>query len=239
MNNKQIQVNDITLNFYEAGEGEIVLLLHGNSQNSSIFKQLLQQLSNQYHVYAIDSRGHGLSSKGDSPYTIKQYAEDILEFCRLKRLKKIRVIGYSDGANIAFYLNHIAPYLIDKMISISGNYKVKGIKKWFRFCLMPLAILMRVFTFFNKKMEYYYWKVNLMRQDIGLSTNDFFNMTQPILVLVAENDLIYHEHTIKIHKSLVNSKMFVIDNSNHFNILRRKQVYSLIESFLNEEEQKL
>lgn len=236
MNNKQIQVNDITLNFYEAGEGEIVLLLHGNSQNSSIFKQIFQQLSNHFHVYAIDSRGHGLSSEGDIPYTIKQYAEDILEFCRLKKLKKIRVIGYSDGANIAFYLNHIAPYLIVKLISISGNYKTKGIKKWFRFCLMPLSILTGILTFFNKRMKYYYWKVNLMRQDIGLSSNDFLNMTQPILILVAENDLIYHEHTIKIHQSLGNSKMFIIDNSNHFNILRKKQAYSLIESFLNEEE---
>ena len=232
--NKQILVNDITLNYYEAGEGEIVLLLHGNSQDSLIFKQIFHQLSKSFHVFAIDSRGHGLSETGNIPYTIQQYAEDILVFCRLKKMKHIRVIGYSDGANVALYLNHIAPWLIVKSVCISGNYEVQGIKKWFRFCLFLLSTLIRIPACFNEKMKYQQWKLNLMRKDIGLESSDFYNMSQPILLISADNDLIYEAHPLKLHNCLVNSKAVIIGDSNHFNILRKKQVHSLLESFLEE-----
>lgn len=231
--NQQLKVNDIKINYNEAGVGETVLLLHGNSQNGRIFREIFRQLAQKFHVVAIDSRGHGLSESGEMPFTIEQFAEDILSFCHKKKLKNIVVIGYSDGANIGLYLNHLAPGLITKLISISGNYQVQGIKKWFRLCVFILANCAKILALFSKKMQQYYWKLELIRKDIGLQQRDFKEMSQPTLFLTAQNDLIYMKHTIELHNSIANSQLFVVKNSNHFNILSKKEAYVYIEKFLD------
>lgn len=50
---------DITHNYIEKGKGEPFILLHGNGEDCSYFKGQLGEFSKLYHVYAIDTRGHG------------------------------------------------------------------------------------------------------------------------------------------------------------------------------------
>lgn len=50
---------DITHFYVEQGQGEPLILLHGNGENCGYFKGRMDAFSRRYHVYALDTRGRG------------------------------------------------------------------------------------------------------------------------------------------------------------------------------------
>lgn len=229
---KQIQINDIKLAYYEKGRGDILLLLHGNSLDSCIFKYLFNHFSKKYKVIAIDSRGHGLSDSGEIPYNINLFVEDVISFCSKKEIKSVNIIGYSDGGNIALVLSKICPKLVNKMIIISGNYKVDGIKRWGRIAIKLLLLVLTPFIKYSKSAKIQKWKLELMLMNTGLSKEDFQKVNQPTLILAAERDLIYELHTKEIHHFINNSILTIIKESNHFNIINKNETLQAIERFI-------
>lgn len=54
---------DIELFYTEKGKGEPLLLLHGNGGSSEYFEHQIDYFAKEYHVIAIDTRGHGKSPR--------------------------------------------------------------------------------------------------------------------------------------------------------------------------------
>ena len=71
---------DIRLYYEKAGDGEPLILLHGNGEDGTYFKHQMEYFSKDYRVIAIDTRGHGKSLRGEKPFTIRQFAEDLNGF---------------------------------------------------------------------------------------------------------------------------------------------------------------
>ena len=67
----------IELAYTEAGEGTPLVLLHGNGESKEYFAGQMQAFAAQYHVYAVDTRGHGQSPRGEAPFTLAQFACDL------------------------------------------------------------------------------------------------------------------------------------------------------------------
>ncbi|WP_300921782.1 alpha/beta fold hydrolase [uncultured Dubosiella sp.] len=51
--------------------------------------------------YALDTRGHGKTPRGNAPFTIRPFVEDLLRFMDRHHIKKVHMLGFSDGGNIA------------------------------------------------------------------------------------------------------------------------------------------
>ncbi|MGH4137108.1 alpha/beta fold hydrolase [Clostridium sp.] len=232
-NSNQLAIDDITLSYHEKGQGDVLLFLHGNSLDSDIFVNMYEYFAEKYKVVAVDSRGHGSSEHGEVPYSIDLFADDIISFCRKKKFSNIRIVGYSDGANIALMIAKKYPQLIDKLVIISGNYKVEGVKKWLRNILKFLIILLIPFSKHFNSIKTKKWKYDLMVDDMGISESDLKKIIKPTLVLCAENDLIYEEHTFNIHRNIKGSFLKMIKKTNHFNIVYNDQIIEIIDEFLN------
>ena len=71
---------DIKLNYIEKGTGFPFILLHGNGENNEYFIHQVEHFSKSYRVIAIDTRGHGVSLRGNEEFTIRQFAKDLLNF---------------------------------------------------------------------------------------------------------------------------------------------------------------
>ena len=95
---------DISHFYLERGAGEPLILLHGNGEDSSYFFNQMDAFSAAYHVFALDTRGHGKTERGSAPFTIRQFADDLLSFMDSHALDKANILGFSDGANIAMIL---------------------------------------------------------------------------------------------------------------------------------------
>jgi len=90
----------IVFDHYQNNHDKVVILAHGfyNSKDSVLFRQMAEELSDDYDVIAMDFRGHG-KSKGLFSWTAKEYQdlEAVLGYAK-KSYDKIGVIGFSLGA---------------------------------------------------------------------------------------------------------------------------------------------
>jgi len=76
------------------------MLLHGGSVRWQHLAHLVDELADQWHVYAPDLRGHGKSSHAPRRYRLSDYADDIVAL--LERLTgRADVFGHSLGAQVA------------------------------------------------------------------------------------------------------------------------------------------
>lgn len=92
---------DISLYYQSYGNGFPLVLLHGNGGDSNYFAQQVPYFSRFRRVIALDTRGHGKSPRGTAPFSIRQFAEDLLHFLDEQNLPQVDLLGFSDGGNIA------------------------------------------------------------------------------------------------------------------------------------------
>ena len=112
---------DIRLYYEKAGDGEPLILLHGNGEDGTYFKHQMEYFSKDYRVIAIDTRGHGKSPRGEKPFTIRQFAEDLNGFMEEQGMEKAHLLGFSDGGNIALAFALRYPCLLYTSTKIVGH----------------------------------------------------------------------------------------------------------------------
>ena len=93
----------ITLNYLEQGnpDGEAIIMLHGYSDSWHSYAPILPLLPKDYHVFALDQRGHGDSSKDATSYTIDTFAADVVAFMDAKHISTATIVGHSMGSLVA------------------------------------------------------------------------------------------------------------------------------------------
>jgi len=115
----KISINDININYQEEVAGFPLILIHGLSDDSTLWTPLIQEFSRHYWTIALDVRGHGHSGKPDMPYSIQLFSEDLLGFLEKLNIPQAHLIGLSMGGAIAqqFTLDH--PEKIRSLILLS------------------------------------------------------------------------------------------------------------------------
>jgi pimeloyl-ACP methyl ester carboxylesterase len=85
----------------EPGQPQI-LLLHGGNQSSHSWDLVSLHLSDRYHVFALDQRGHGDSEwNREQDYSIDSMVADAIAFIADQKLHDLIVFGHSMGGRIA------------------------------------------------------------------------------------------------------------------------------------------
>jgi len=87
------------LHYIEAGSGKPIVMIPGWSQSAAQWKHQMA-LADNYHVLAIDMRGHGESSKGDYGYRMHRLSKDVHDFIVAKDLQDVTLMGHSMGASV-------------------------------------------------------------------------------------------------------------------------------------------
>ncbi|MDD4315541.1 MAG: alpha/beta hydrolase [Clostridia bacterium] len=229
-----IVVGDISLNYYRRGNGnKALILIHGNSENATVFADYIETVDPKYKAYAIDTRGHGLSTGGKGSFSIKTMAIDIMRFINQKPFETVSIVGYSDGANIAMYLAKIAPRLIDKMVLISGNLYAKAINRTFYNKALLKYKFFKVFEKISTKARIAANRMEIMLNNVGVYPEDLSSITIPTLVIDAENDLIDKEHTALIARSLPRSERLTIKDADHYTIIKAAALFDAVNNFVN------
>ena len=87
--------------YYREGKGEPVLLVHGITTYSFIWRKIIPLLSTAYDVIAVDLLGCGDSDKPlDVSYAIKDHAERLHEFVTKLGLGKFHFVGHDLGGGM-------------------------------------------------------------------------------------------------------------------------------------------
>ncbi len=225
---------NISLNYAEKGEGDILILLHGNSESNKIFKDQIDYFSSKYRVIAIDTRGHGNSPRGNAPFTLGQFAEDLNNFFTEHDIKKANILGFSDGGSIAMIFTMKYPEKVSKLILNGANLNPGGVKKYFQMFLNCLYKIFSGLLKYNKKAIKYTEMLGLMVNQPGINPDFLNNILIPTLVIAGTNDLITEEHTKLIASSIPEAKLVFI-KGNHFILSKKPEAFNkAVDEFLNE-----
>jgi 3-oxoadipate enol-lactonase len=81
----------------EAGRGAPLVLLHPLALSSQVFAPVARELARDFHVLAVDARGHGGSDWDGSPFTIEDMADDLAALLDSLSLGAVSVLGMSMG----------------------------------------------------------------------------------------------------------------------------------------------
>lgn len=116
-----VEANGLRLHFVEWGErgNPQVLLLHGLTSHARSWDHLARALQGQYHIIALDQRGHGDSTRPeDGVFGTANYVADAKAVVDALGLTSFVLIGLSMGAHngIAFTAAH--PALVTKLVPI-------------------------------------------------------------------------------------------------------------------------
>ena len=130
--NKSIRTaNGITYVYRELGEKigiPIVFFTHLSANLDNWDPRIIDGIAKQHWVITFDNTGVGLSS-GQVPSTIKEMAEDAIDFIKALGFKQIDILSFSMGGMIAQELLELGPTLIRKVILTgTGPRGGKGIE---------------------------------------------------------------------------------------------------------------
>jgi pimeloyl-ACP methyl ester carboxylesterase len=121
-------VNGIKLYYAVYGSGEPVLLLHGGLGHSDVWGKQVPAFAEHHRVIAVDSRGHGRSTRDAQPYSYDLMADDVVALMDVLKIDKASIIGWSDGGIIGLDIAIRHPERIDKLFAFGANYNLSGLK---------------------------------------------------------------------------------------------------------------
>ncbi|MDD3831489.1 MAG: alpha/beta hydrolase [Clostridia bacterium] len=90
--------------------------MHGWGCDSAIWNIQLAYFGTQYSCIAIDLCGFGDSSIPDRPYSVRDYADRILELLDHLSITSVVVIGHSFGGRIAMELSILRPSMVRGLV---------------------------------------------------------------------------------------------------------------------------
>lgn len=218
---------DIKHFFMEKGRGEALILLHGNGESSDYFRGQIDEFSRYFRVLAIDTRGHGKTPRGDAPFTIRQFADDLLGFMDAHQIGKAHLLGFSDGGNIAMVFAMKYPGRVNRLILNGANLDAKGVK---RSVQLPIELgykIAGIFARLSKSAKQNAEMLGLMVNDPNVQPEELHGIQAKTLVVAGTKDMIKEEHTRLIARSIPDARLAFI-KGDHFVANKCPQAFNRI-----------
>lgn len=218
-------MSDIRLHFVKEGGGPPLLLLHGNGEDGSYFARQMDAFAPIRTVYALDTRGHGRSPRGDAPFTMAQFAQDLLDFMDGEGLERADLLGFSDGGNIALTFALAHRERVDRLVLNGANLDPAGVKAHVQ---LPIVLGYRIASRFAGRSP----QARRNAEILGLMVNEphidpaaLEDLRVPTLVIAGTRDMIKEEHTRLIAGALPESRLALLEGD-HFLAAKRPEAFN-------------
>jgi esterase len=97
------------------GAGPPLVMLHGLSGHARTWDHTAEALREQYHVLALDQRGHG-DTEWAPQYGLRPMAGDLLSFLDALNLSQVTLMGLSMGGLVSFVFAAAHPERVARMV---------------------------------------------------------------------------------------------------------------------------
>ena len=124
---KFLDVNGVRTRYYEVGQGEPMVLVHGSgfsgSASANTWVPVLADLGERFRVFAPDKLASGMTGnpKDDGDYSLEGEVRHMVEFIRTLGFDEIHLIGQSRGAGLAFLLSVQHPEMVKTLVLVDSE----------------------------------------------------------------------------------------------------------------------
>jgi pimeloyl-ACP methyl ester carboxylesterase len=221
-----------------------VLLLHGGFGNSNYFGRLIPALvAHGNRVIAMDSRGHGRSTRSDAPLTYDLMAQDVLGLLDQLKISNVYLVGWSDGGIIGLDLAMTRPDRLAGLFAFGANADVSGLKEGagttavFGAYLARAAQEYRALSPTPQQWEGFSAAVTKMWETLPAFTrSELASIKVPTTIADGEFDEgIKRTHDEYMAQAIPGARLVILPNVSHFAMLQDPQAFNAaVLRFLNE-----
>lgn len=209
---KTLHLKDADIYYEIYGKEEPLFLLHGNGGSIEAFTKEIPELSKHFKVIAMDTRAQGKSTDtSKEPLTYIKFADDVKALADELRLKKINILGWSDGGNTAIEFAIKYPKSTNKVITSGANVFPNGVGEKMVGDMRNDVARMKA----ENKPERDIRLQQLMVDEPKITKSQLNNIKAKSYILAGENDLILRSHTEYIAKEIPNSKLKIYKGASH------------------------
>lgn len=220
--------------YADMGEGRPVVILHGGLGHSGNFAhQVPALMAAGYRVIAIDSRGHGRSSRDDQAYSYALMGRDVVAVMDRLSIGRASFVGWSDGACTALILADNHPDRVEGVIYFACNMDPGGALPFVGTpvidrCLSRHRADYAALSQTPDDFTSFAGSVSLMQgSQPNYGAADLARISAPVAVLHAERDeFIRREHAVYLAASLPRAWLVDLTGVSHFAPLQRPQLFN-------------
>ena len=99
------KIDDISVNYIDQGQGDVILLLHGWGANITLYQGIISTLVQNHRVIALDMPGFGKTTEPSVPWCVDDYVDFVLKFIASFELTKLSIVVHSFGGRVFFKMN--------------------------------------------------------------------------------------------------------------------------------------
>ncbi len=217
---KFLKVNNINLYYEIYGEGEPILLIHGNKTGIKGWKPQIEYFSKNHLVIAVDCRGRGKSELGNDSLSYDLIADDLLKFLEILKIDSISIIGKSDGGIVALLMGISGSKYIKKIVSFGANVACDS-TAFFPETINEIKTERKIADeMILKKDLSKNWKIEQQRNRMmefqpHISQSELAKINVPVLVMSCDRDVIKEEHTLSIYNALKLANLCILPGEVH------------------------
>lgn len=226
---KFINVRGIKMYCEFYGNGEPLLLIHGNGGSIDNFAENIPFLSKRYRVIAVDSRSQGKTIDPQDSLSFEMMADDFDAFLDTLHIKSAYVLGWSDGGINALLLAIRHPDKVKKLISTGANLWPDSTaiipSLWKEEKAYFDSSSQKKFTTPEEKNSWKLFLLDWLQPNISLSA--LKKIKCPAFIIGGDHDLIRVEHTKLIAGNIPNAILWIVPNSGHATLQEHRDEFNL------------
>ena len=118
---EEINLHGNRVSFLRAGDGPVLLLLHGIAGSYETWAPLIPALSDEFTVIAPDMLGHGCSAKPRGDYSLGAYAAGARDLLLALGHDGATIVGHSLGGGVAMQFAYQFPQHTERLALVSSG----------------------------------------------------------------------------------------------------------------------
>ncbi|HUV34430.1 MAG TPA: alpha/beta hydrolase [Candidatus Desulfaltia sp.] len=168
LHEKNFNTGEVTLNYAEGDPtGPPLVLIHGFTDKWQTYQPIITPLSQSWHIYAPDLRGHGKSEKKPGAYRYRDHLQDLERFMDAVVAEPAVLFGHSMGGVISIMYAATHPEKTRALIIGDSPMNFKDSQ-------------------FQKQISYHYLRAIYEDMSKGYETEELLpKITCPVLLLRA------------------------------------------------------
>jgi pimeloyl-ACP methyl ester carboxylesterase len=118
---KAVTLHGRSVSYVAAGEGPVLLLVHGMAGASENWRSVIEPLARAHTVIAPDFPGHGESAPGGGDYSLGSLATGLRDLLVTLGHDRATLIGHSLGGGVAMQFAYQFPEMVERLVLVSSG----------------------------------------------------------------------------------------------------------------------
>ena len=199
------------------GQGQPLLIIHGNGGSIKDFVKQIPYFSRKYKVILADSRSHGKSKDSGDSLTYEMMADDYAALLDAMKIDSANIIGWSDGGINGLLLAIRNPQKVKKLAVTGANLvpDTTAVPQAIWDMVRPAYAELKEKPNKNEVEKNGLKLLRLLCEQPNINLSELQKVYCPTLVIGGDNDVIKPAHTLQIFENIPQAYLWILPKAGH------------------------